>query len=606
MPDIIHLLPDAVANQIAAGEVIQRPASAVKELMENSIDADSLNVHLIIRDAGKSLIQVIDDGKGMSETDARMCFEKHATSKIQAIDELFTIQTNGFRGEALASLAAISMVELQTRLHDQDIGTQLIIEGSTFKTQEPIACTIGTKISIKNLFFNVPARRQFLKSDSVETRHILDEFQRIAIANPEIQFKLTSNDFEVFNLKTENLRQRIVSLFGKKYNERLVPIEENTQVANFGGFIGKPEFAKKVRGEQFIFVNQRFIKSPYLNHAIYSSFKDLIPQSTYPLFVVMIDIDPARIDINVHPTKQEIKFEDEKIIYTFLQAAIKHALSQYSVTPTLDFDQEVSFNTHENFGQSNSVLPKERKYDPNFHPDQLHQTNLKNWERLFKGVVQTEGTESTIDTPFIQSAEEQSSQVIANDETEKPVSQLHKQFIITQVRSGILLINQQLAHERILFEKYGNIIKYRKPMSQQTLFPQRLELSPTDSVLLGEIVDDINALGFDIQKFGEHEFVIHGIPAEITAGNEKQMIEELIDQFKANQPEWKMDKKVQVVKNLARQTSIKPGDALTKLEMNNLIDQLFACEEPYKAPNGKATFVILDFQKLDTLFDKKS
>ena len=605
MPDIIHLLPDSVANQIAAGEVIQRPASAVKELMENAIDANATFIHLIIKDAGKSLIQVIDDGMGMSETDARMCFEKHATSKIQAIDELFSIQTNGFRGEALASVAAIAMVELQSKLHDQDIGTRIIIEGSTFKSQEPVASPSGTNIMIKNLFFNVPARRQFLKSDAVETRHILDEFQRIALANPDVRFQLTSNDVELFNVKPEKLRQRIVSLFGKKYNERLVPIEEKTQVANFTGFIGKPEYAKKVRGEQFIFVNQRFIKSPYLNHAIYSSFRDLIPQNTYPLFVVMIEIDPARIDVNVHPTKQEIKFEDEKIIYTFLQAAIKHALSQYSVTPTLDFDQEVSFNTHENFGQPQTIPPKEKKYDPNFHPDQLHQTNLKNWERLFKGMVQTEDQAATIESPFSQSADNQQERIEINEETEKPVSQLHKQFIITQVRSGILLINQQHAHERILFERYGNIIMYRKPMSQQSLFPQRLELSPSDSVLLGEIVDDINALGFDIQKFGEHEYVIHGIPAEITAGNEKQMIEELVDQFKANQPQWKLNKKEQVIKNLARQTSIKPGDALSKLEMNNLIDQLFACEEPYKAPNGKATFIILDFQKLDTLFDRK-
>lgn len=605
MPDIIHLLTDSVANQIAAGEVIQRPSSAVKELMENSIDAGATFIHLIVKDAGKTLIQVLDDGKGMSETDARMSFEKHATSKIQAIDELFSIKTNGFRGEALASVAAIAMVELQTRRPEDEVATQIIIEGSAFKSQEPVACPIGTSIRVKNLFFNVPARRQFLKSDAVEMRHVLDEFQRIALANPDIKLQLTANDIEVFNLKPEKLRQRIVSLFGKKYNERLVPIEENTQVANFSGFIGKPEFAKKVRGEQFIFVNHRFIKSPYLNHAIYSSFKDLIPQNTYPLFVVIIEIDPARIDVNVHPTKQEIKFEDEKIIYTFLQAAIKHALSQYSVTPTLDFDQEVSFNTHENFGQPSSVKPKDRSYDPNFHPDQLHQTNLKNWERLFKGVVHTDESTSTVDVPRIGQAESSESQIFTPDETEKPVSQLHKQFIITQVRSGILLIDQQLAHQRVLYEQYGNIIKYRKPISQQSLFPQRLELSPTDSVLLGEILEDINALGFDIQAFGSHEFVIHGIPAEITAGNEKQMIEELIDQFKANQPEWKINKQEQVVKNLARQTSIKPGDSLTKSEMNNLIDQLFACEEPYKAPSGKATFVILDFQKLDTLFDKK-
>ena len=605
MPDIIQLLPDSVANQIAAGEVIQRPASAVKELMENAIDAEATHIHLIVKDAGKTLIQVIDNGKGMTETDARMSFEKHATSKIREIDELFTIQTNGFRGEALASIAAISMVELETRLHSEEVGTQIIIEGSEFKGQEPTACSAGTSIGVKNLFYNVPARRTFLKSDPVEMRHILDEFQRIALAYHKVGFKLTSNGVEVFNLNPENQRQRIVSLLGKKYNERLVPIEEKTQVANFTGFIGKPEFTKKTRGEQFIFVNKRFIKSAYLNHAVYNSFRDLIPQHTYPLFVIFIEIDPARIDVNVHPTKQEIKFEDEKIIYTFLQAAIKHALSQYSVTPTLDFDQEVSFNTHENFGQPATVKPNQKKFDPNFHPDQLHQTNLKNWERLFKGVVQTEA-EPTIEQPF-QAQEDETKQItITGEETEKPVTQLHQRFIITQVRSGILLIDQYLAHQRILFEKFGNIIKYRKPISQQSLFPQRLELSTTDAVLLNDLLEDVNALGFDIQKFGNNEFVIHGIPAEIESGNEKHMIEELIDQFKANKPEWKVNKREQVVKSLARQAAIKHGETLTKNEMHHLIDQLFACEEPYKAPNGKSTFVILDFQKLDTLFDKRS
>ena len=394
MADIIQLLPDAIANQIAAGEVIQRPASVVKELLENAVDAGATEIKLIVKEAGKTLIQVIDNGCGMSETDARMSFERHATSKIRGSEDLFAIRTMGFRGEAMASIAAVAQVEMRTRQHDQDLGNKLVIEASEVKVQEPCQCVAGTTLSVKNLFYNVPARRNFLKSNAAEMRHIVEEFQRIALANPELFFSLHHNGNQVFHLQPGNLRQRIVAVFGAGTNKKLVPVEEDTDVLKLHGFVGKPEFAKKTRGEQYFFVNDRFIKSPYLNHAVMTAYEDLLPKEVYPLYIIFIDIDPARIDINVHPTKQEIKFDDERLVYNYLKVSVRHALGQFSITPSMDFDQETAFSKPRTPASFDPEMPPQAEIRTSsansgggWHPPVSNQGNpAKDWQQLYEGL----------------------------------------------------------------------------------------------------------------------------------------------------------------------------------------------------------------------------
>ena len=612
MPDIIHQLPDSIANQIAAGEVIQRPASAVKELMENSLDAGATSIKLIIKDAGKQLIQVIDNGCGMSETDARMSFERHATSKISTIDDLFAIRTMGFRGEAMASIAAIAQVELKTKRSEDPLGVIIEIEGAEVKRHDPAQLSNGTCISVKNLFFNVPARRNFLKANPVETRHIIDEFQRIALANPEIHLELHHNGLLVFHLPPGNLRQRIVNVFGNNYNEKLVPVEEQTNVVNILGFIGKPESAKKTRGEQFFFVNRRFIKNNYLNHAVISAYDQLLPKDTFPLYVLFLDIDPSRIDINVHPTKQEIKFEDERIVYAFVNAAVKRALSKYSITPTLDFDRETAFDRLEafstplshnttqtpDFSEKESIINRSKDFVPSTE-------RVRNWESLYE-IAKGDGPRTlTVPSEWKKEFASQAQSAI-EDFSERQLSpfQLHNRFIVSQIKSGFILIDQQSAHERILFEKYLKGLEQNNLPTQQQLFPENLHISQTDVELLRELLPEFRGLGFDLQEFGGNSFVLHGIPSDVKDGNNKELIEGMLDEFKQSQSNVKLSKRNQLALSMAKKASIKNETALTEKEMQNLIDQLFACDTPYFSPDGKHTVITFDLNDIEKLFQK--
>ncbi|HRG28499.1 MAG TPA: DNA mismatch repair endonuclease MutL [Chitinophagales bacterium] len=601
MSDIIHLLPDSIANQIAAGEVVQRPASAVKELIENAVDAGATEIRLVIKDAGKTLIQVIDNGCGMSPTDARMCFERHATSKIRTAEDIFTIRTKGFRGEAMASIAAIAQVEMKTRLHDAELGTRIVIEGFELKSQEQVQCSGGTNISVKNLFYNVPARRNFLKSNTVELKHIIDEFERVALAHPNIFFSFQHNGVEIFHLKAGNHRQRIIHLFGNNYNEKLVPVEENTSVANIRGFIGKPDSAKKTKGEQFFFVNNRYIRSPYLHHAVMSVYDDLIPENSYPLYTIFIDIDPSRIDVNVHPTKQEIKFEDERIIYTFIQAGVRHALAQYSVTPTLDFNVDNTFANlpsfykkaedtvakHFSFKTIGSKMNDTPKSEKSFFPDLK---TVRNDEQQSDFIQQSELDEAPYDG-ITESA---------------PSFQIHNQYIVAQIKSGFIVIDQQAAHERVLFEKYLYQLQNKKPHTQQQLFPQTLKLSSADAALLSELLSDINNLGFDIQPFGKDAFVIHGVPVEFESGNEQKVVEDLLEQFKEDRSALKLNKHNVIARSMARTNSIKRGQKLDEKGMRHLTDQLFACTTPYVSPFGNLTFTSFSLEELAKQFQKNN
>lgn len=628
MSDIIKLLPDAIANQIAAGEVIQRPASVVKELLENSVDSGAKNIQLIIKDAGRALIQVVDDGCGMSETDARMCFERHATSKIKKIEDLFSLYTFGFRGEAMASIAAVAQVEMKTKLHDKEVGTILIVEGSKVILQEPTATNSGTSISVKNLFYNVPARRNFLKSNQIETKHILDEFVHVALANPSVFFSLHHNGIEVYHLKATNIRQRIVNIFGKNYNEKLVPIEEITDYVSVRGFIGKPEVSKKTRGEQFFFVNNRFIKNNFLNYAITKAYDGLITDKSYPFYCLFIDIEPGAIDINVHPTKQEIKFEDEKSIYLLLNAAAKHGLSQYSVMPTIDFEHESTFNqlidervyNEQPFkvvqSKLNTDINTRGSYHSPFDKDipATQQRNFTNdnhpnfdeWKKLYEIDEETEERTVTIRSKMNQLEALENENEISNNpfknERFEPI-QLHERYILTQIRSGFILVDQHKAHQRILFERYLRNLANQPASTQQTLFPKTLEFNNSDTELLKEIIPELKALGFDIQFFGGTTFVVHGMPGDLSDENETQLIEKLLEDFKTSSKTDDFDKRKNVAKTFAYQTAIKSGKTLDKNSMQQLIDELFACEQPNINPAGLATFIQYSFDEIERKFN---
>ncbi|TAN13633.1 MAG: DNA mismatch repair endonuclease MutL [Chitinophagaceae bacterium] len=611
MPDIIQLLPDHIANQIAAGEVIQRPASAVKELMENAVDSGATEIQLILKDAGKELVQVIDNGCGMSETDARMCFERHATSKINKIEDLFHVRTMGFRGEALASIAAVSQVILKTRKHENDLGTLLEIENSEVKKQEPCSCPTGTNISMKNLFFSVPARRHFLKSNTAEMRHIVDEFMHVALARPGITFSLSSNGQDLFHLRSGTVKQRILQLWGNNYQDRLVTVKENTEYLNVSGFVGKPETAKKTRGDQYFFVNNRFIKSGYLHHAIMNAFSDLIPSDSYPMYALYIELDPARVDINVHPTKQEIKFEDERLIYAFIQSSVKHALARFSITPALDFNLDPKIEQLPAITQP-------------FTEDQKKQTAATDIFKAFTQKYQAHaiggsfkhsyiGTDGRPQSDLLPSmpdlpekAAQQELSAIWNNENvlERPLQQIHGKYILQQIKSGFILIDQQSAHERILYEEYKRASRQQPLPSQQSLFPQKLILSPADAVLLNEILVDLRTLGYDIQSAGDYTFFIHGIPGDLDAGNEKESIEQLLEQFKQFSDELRMNKREMMIRSLASQHAIKSGQNLSAAEMQNLIDRLFACEQPQVTAGGRNTFLTFRLDELDKLFGK--
>lgn len=604
MPDIIQLLPDSIANQIAAGEVVQRPASAVKELLENSVDAGATNIKLIIKDAGKSLLQIIDDGSGMSETDARMSLERHATSKIRKAEDLFALRTMGFRGEALASIAAISQMEIKTRLTGQELGTLLVVEASEVRRQEPVACDKGTSISVKNLFYNIPARRNFLKSNPVEYRHIVEEFQRVALANPEVAFSLINGDELEFDLPSGKLSQRIVNIFGRSYQEQLAPVKEDTSLLQISGYIGKPEASKKTRGEQFIFVNKRFIRSNYLNHAVMTAFEGLLPENCFPFYVLFIDIDPKHIDVNVHPTKTEIKFDDERTVYGVVLAATRQALGAHNVAPAIDFGSDV--NIISKLERDSGNVSKEIYFEERFRINDLERSNLRNWEKLVEGdwVSQLKKQDSASQNPQVLKFE---SALNRPDDQEprtsgKWIVQLHERFILRQVRAGLMIIDQQYAHERILYEKNIEKLRSGSGESQQSLFPQTITLAAADFAMVLETEPEIRAMGFRIEVFGKNTILVTGIPSHIKAGQEKGLFEGLIEQFKVNQSELSLPLNENLARALARRASIKHGQVLQREEMQSIIDQLFACKTPAYTPDGTSVFFIFEMDKMGSYF----
>lgn len=638
MADNIQLLPDHIANQIAAGEVIQRPASAVKELLENAVDAGATEIRLLVNDAGKALIQVIDNGKGMSETDARLCFERHATSKIRQIDDLFHINTMGFRGEALASVAAVSQVELRTRRAGDEMGTYIEVENSEVVRQEPCATAAGTSIAMKNLFFNVPARRNFLKSNAAEMRHIIDEFIRVSMAFPQLFFSLTHNGQQVFHLDKGSLKQRIVQLLGNSYNARLVPVQEQTDYLNIQGFVGKPDAAKKTRGDQYFFVNNRFIRSSYLNHAVMQACQGLIPSDSFPLYVLFIDLNPEQIDVNVHPTKQEIKFEDEKIVYAFVQAAVKHALAQFSITPTLEFDIDAGiqqsdavskpFTAEQQTAASNSGLFQAftRSNQAHFiekgpgtgYDGGLGRTSsggdipsggLKHWKDFFEPAGAGRSNQGGASTGAGALEYEQSNgfdwempgkkwQLLEHGE----LLQVQLQYVITPTMQGFLLLHQQYAHERVLYERYAAALVGKPMAAQRSLFPVTLDLSPPDAAMLHDLLDDLALLGYLIEPFGQNSFVVQGTPADILQGNEKASIEHLVDQYKHFSSDVKFSRRERLIRSLAAQHAIRIGTQLTQKEMRQLANDLLGCAQPNITATGNPTFIEFNRTYLSKLF----
>ena len=604
MKDVINLLPEAIANQIAAGEVIQRPASVVKELMENAIDAKADSISLIIKNYGKSLIQVIDNGVGMTETDARMCFERHATSKITNADDLFNIKTMGFRGEALASIASISEVELKTRTEDADVGTLINIKSSELVEQSYCQMERGTSIAVKNLFFNVPARRKFLKTDSVELKYIVEEFRRVALSYPEIKFRLIHNDNEMYKLPSGTLKKRVLGLFRKTYEEKLLRVEEDTDVLKIKGLVGKPEIARKKKGEQYIFVNNRFIKNHYLNHAIKSAYDNLISDEHYPFCVLFLDLDPSNIDINVHPTKQEIKFDDERLIYNYLKVSVKHALGRYSLSPQLDFENEM--------GNLRSVNPDPihgRKASGGFSNTMASTTRsapvMRNWQSLYQGLEEIElsdekDKEEELTIPSAATGDILMSS-LSLEADEKEAFQIHNSYILVQLKSGFIILNQNLAHQRILFERYLKNLNERVELVQRQLFPVSIQLSKDKIELFEELTEELKHIGFDVQSFGGDTFVVHGIPAGFEEKNIQEVMDVLFEQYISN-----MDLDISKNENLARamalSSSIKKGTKLTKEEMKVLVDELFACENPYTSPGGKKCFINFEISDLDKQF----
>ncbi len=600
MADIIQLLPDNIANQIAAGEVIQRPASAVKELLENAVDAGATEIKLLVNDAGKALIQVIDNGKGMSEMDARMCFERHATSKIKSINDLFSIQTMGFRGEALASIAAVAQVHLKTKRAEDAAGVLIEVENSAVVQQQPIATENGTSIAMKNLFFNVPARRNFLKSNSSELRHIVDEFTRVAMSFPHIFFSLSSNGQQVFHLPKGTLKQRVVQILGNSYASKLVTVQEQTDYLNISGFVGKPETAKKTRGDQYFFVNNRFIKSAYLNHAVMKAYDAMIPRDSYPMYTLFIQLDPANIDINVHPTKQEIKFDDERIVYAFVESAVKHALAQFSITPTLDFELDAGIQSLDAVtqpaGDQIHSRPAANLLNTFSKKGQAHFIESKSELKHWRDVYETQQSEPMPAQHLDMGLETFEQQIV--------LTQLHAAFIVVPTADGYLLVHQQNAHERILYEQFTAALQGKPMVTQQSLFPAQIQLSATDAVLLQELLPDMQQLGYQISALSNNAFAIQGTPAGIADGNEIATIEKMLEQFKHFSSDLKYSKREKLLRSMSLQQSIKAGVILSEKEMKKLVDDLFACSIPNTTAGGKPTYMAFYKKELDKMFGR--
>jgi len=613
MSDIIRLLPDSVANQIAAGEVVQRPASVVKELLENAIDAGADSIRLNTKEAGRTLVQVIDNGKGMSVTDARMAFERHATSKIKNADDLFSIKTKGFRGEALASIAAVAQVEMRTKRAEDSLGTVIHIEGSEIKSHEPVSTTDGTIFNVKNLFFNVPARRNFLKSNPVELKHIIDEFQRVALAHPSIEMHLSHNEDVIYSLPKANLRQRIIGIFGKNYNERLAPLEEKTEFVRVYGFIGKPENSKKTRGEQFFFVNDRFIKSHFLHHAIQSCYDGLIPKDYFASYFLFIEVDPKTIDVNIHPTKTEIKFEDERLIYAILHSAARRAIGMFNLSPSLDFEIEASMEI--TIPDKNKVITEPViKVNPYYNPfdsekkssDKIYTNSKSNynsnhgldeWQRHF------EQAEPVSQHLIEKEKQELFDTSVVEEISEKNMLLLKNRYIVSPVHSGIWVIDRVRATERILFETFLVHLSQHKGSSQQLLFPEQLQLNPADYSLLKELENELHTIGFDFSDLGNGSIAVNGVPSDASDIQPSVIIDTLLEDFKNNSSSKSSDKYTQLASSMAKTVSRKEQHILNNKEMNLLVHSLFQCEVPNFTPSGKPTLITFSIDEIAKKFD---
>ena len=589
MSEIIHVLSDAVANQIAAGEVIQRPASVVKELMENAVDANASTIRLIIKDAGKTLIQVVDNGTGMSEKDAELCFERHATSKISSAEDLFSIRTRGFRGEALASMAAVAEVTLKTCQEGEELGIQVRMAGSKLESKEAVQAPVGSNFQIRNLFFNIPARRKFLKRDQTELRHIINEFNHVALTHPEISCTLIHNQSEIFQLPVSNLRQRILGVFGKSLNSYLIPLESETTLITISGFIGKPEHARRTYGEQFFFVNNRYIKHPYFHKAVLNGYDQILAADHIPSYFIYFTIDPSHIDVNIHPSKTEVKFEDERAIWQILLASVKKAIGKNNLSPSLDFDTEgvidipvlskdteirqptIDTNPGYNPFAGENTYEREKRSTP--YLDE----RFEGWEQLF---------EPAGDAPMI---------------TQKNL-QLKNKYILSPVKSGVMLIDQRRAHERILFERMLKALAQQNPMAQQSLFPETIKLNAADYQVCLEMMESMEQLGFDIRDFGNHSVVVHGFPTEMKPGSAGDTIELMIEQYKTLQGLNNTQHAERISRAAAKASAIHYGKQLTDIEMQELIDQLFACENPNHTPSGSLIVKIIDLEELDSHF----
>ena len=611
MSSIIQLLPDHVANQIAAGEVVQRPASVVKELLENAVDAKATDIKLIIKDAGKSLVQVIDNGQGMSVTDARLCFERHATSKIRQAEDLFSLHTKGFRGEALASIAAIAHVEMKTKQEQEELGTHIVIEGSKFVSQDVAVLPKGTSFSVKNLFFNIPARRNFLKSETVEHRHIVDEFQRVALAHPNIHFTYFHNGSELFNLPQSNSRQRIVNIFSGKTNEKLVPVNEETEIVTIQGFASKPEFAKKNRGEQFFFVNDRFIKSGYLHHAVMAAYEGLLKDSNQPSYYLYLNVPPNTIDINIHPTKTEIKFDDEHALYAILRSSIKHSLGQFNVAPVLDFDRDSNLDTPYNYKDQEAATPT-IQIDGNFNPfsdatpnkhfsSSRKTENTANWESLYVGLKH--------DAEEINNVEFESDEVTGSlfneneiEQASNKMYQIHKKYIVNPIKSGMVIIDQNRAHQRVLYEQFLTNMTVHQASSQQLLFPLNLFFSKSEMQLISELQLSLVNTGFVFDASNEDHLVITGLPVNVTESEVSSVLEQLLSDLSDGIPDSSFSQNDSIAKSMAKSLAVKTGAYLTEKEQENLVNGLFACKDPNVSPFQKPTFITMRVEDIDKKF----
>jgi DNA mismatch repair protein MutL len=613
VPDIIQLLPDHLANQIAAGEVIQRPASAVKELLENAIDADATDIQLIIKDAGKELIQVVDNGKGMSPMDARMSFERHATSKIRHIDDLFSIKTMGFRGEALASIAAVAQVDMKTRPHHEELGTHLVIEASSILKQEPVACSAGTSFSIKNLFYNVPARRKFLKSNTSEYKHIIDEFTRVAMAYPQIAFRLFHNNAEQFHLGSGNLKARIVDLLGNKVEKTLVPVDEDTELLRIHGFIGKPESAARTRGNQFFFINGRFIRNAYLHHAVATAFEGLIDKEAFPFYVLFLELDPQRVDVNVHPTKQEVKFDDDRLLYAYLQSTVKHALAKFNIAPSLDFTLNADIQNLDavRLPQNREQLEATRKgylFQSFSEGGKAHflekSSDRQQWkdqqERLFSEMPSLPSLPSFNEVFSEQPQGEEQAELSFEEGSshQQPVLQW-RDYLISTMKSGLLIMHQKRALERIQYERLLERSNREHTVTQQLLFPGTLQLSPSDAALLEELLPFLRKLGYDISPFGSHTYAVQGAPPDVPAGREQALLEEILEQMKHESAALKDQQQEKLLRTVSKR--IAQPSLLTAAAAQALIDELFACAQPQYAPDGARVFTVLPGESLENL-----